>query len=643
MTHFKGRHRVGGGLIIWPHGVEMVMRTLEVTPEILCEVSNVEKHLPGQHDQKTHGRKKGKRLVHEIQVAGGFTYDPASGRTPQEGFALSVYPEHEKVIDASLPPEDLARQINQYLEDNKEIWNRPDHYVGGWHDVESGKIYLDISIVVNDNETARRLAVKHGQEGYYDLGKGETVIVKRPEERRKSAEALEVFPVAQEPNREGHREFHQCSRGEGTTEVEKETIGADRVGLPLRAARSGRVLKEITEKEVPGEGETGGERAARFWQENWHKLYPKSGKGRFVLHEHWMGLSKDEVKLPREELIRRGHSFHSDLRLESDGGLHGWTVFLGKAENNATNRLLALPPDDNLQVAPKVVQPKGWLGFEGVSEPGEVGATAGKYARFDIVDSGTYEVGVWREHMMEYFFHGKKLRGRLLVQYAPLGRRRVWIIDRPEDQRPYAETRALEDVVKELKDKGQKWLIWRKLGEKPRLIDVGAFEFEKAASRRIVPIAKVDLARQIVYGIVLDPYIVDSQGDWVPVLEVEKAAHGYLVKSRTIGDQHQRKADAELVESWLVPYPTPEDYQKAIAGEPHKAYQFKFGGSEVHSGAWVVGIHVISKQLWKEVQSGVKTGLSIGAVGERIRDVKQTLLEFEAVEPEEIPVFVTAR
>lgn len=387
------------------------------------------------------------------------------------------------------------------------------------------------------------------------------------------------------------------------------------------------------------EGETRGERAEKFWKENWHKLYPKSGKGRFVLHEHWRGLSEDEVNLPREELIRRGHSLHSDLRLESDGVLHGWTVFLGKAEDNATNRLVSLPPDDNLQVAPKLAQPKGWLTFEGVSEPGEVGATTGKYARFDIADSGTYEAGVWREHAVEYFFHGKKLKGRLLVQYAPLGGRRVWIIDRPEDQKPYAESHGLGDVVQELKEKGQKWLWWKKPGEKPRLIDVGAFEFRKASARRTVPIAKVDAARQIVYGIVLDPYIVDSQGDWVPVLEVEKAAHRYLVKSRTIGDQHQKKADAELVESWLVPYPTPEDYRKAIAGEPHKVYRLKFGESEVHSGAWVVGIHVISKRLWQEVQSGAKTGLSIGAVGERTRNVTQALPEFEVVEPEETPVF----
>ncbi|MEW6104746.1 MAG: XkdF-like putative serine protease domain-containing protein [Bacillota bacterium] len=403
------------------------------------------------------------------------------------------------------------------------------------------------------------------------------------------------------------------------------------------------VRKATADKAAPAdEGETRGERAEKLWQENWYRLYPKSGKGRFVLHEHWRGLSEDEVDLPREELIRRGHSLHSDLRLESNGTLHGWTVFLGKAEDNATNRLITLPPDDNLQVAPKLVQPKGWLTFEGVSEPGEVGATTGKYARFDIIDSGTYEAGVWREHMMEYVFHGKKLKGRLLVQYAPLGGRRVWIIDKPEDQRPYAETHDLEGVVRELKDKGQKWLIWRKPGEKPRLIDVGAFEFKKASACRIVPIAKVDSARQIVYGIVLDPYIVDSQGDWVPVLEVEKAAHRYLVKSRIIGDQHKKKADAELVESWLVPYPTPEDYRKAIAGESHKVYQFKFGDSEVHSGAWVVGIHVLSKRLWDGVVSGAKTGLSIGAVGERTRNAAEALPEFETVEPEKIPAFVSA-
>lgn len=735
-------------------------------------VRQVVKHLPGQHDQKTHGHRRGGRLLRDIERSGGFTYQPITGDTPKEGFALSIYPEHEKVISADLPQQEKARLITQYIKDKKEIWSKPDHYVGGWHDTESGKIYLDVSIITRDNEVARKLAIQHGQEGYYDLGKGETIIVKRPEERRKAAgeEALEARDLAQESDGQGYQEFRQRSSGRGRIEVEKEAIqpvawytpskpamigyteffsadelwekwaseqdvplyispkvdgfrcilqksgdeisiyfedskeersdrlpslknvlmdapdciiegelqaakdgkflarpqvfsvlsgelearpyvflydllylepegdvherpfseryellkslgrglGEDFVVLPqvlvkgegefkraaremaswqpfrsaglavegviarrsdmpytfgatddyakykiwvelkvkvlkvertangyvyecalrddetkkdvplgktfvskgklaneddtlnvmveelllypdgkvswgkpypmgpdrsrpaytvaqaVDIARRGRVLKEITEKEAPGEegeGETRGERAEKFWQENWHKLYPKSGKGRFVLHEHWRGLSEDEVKLSREELIKRGHSLHSDLRLESDGVLHGWTVFLGKAEENAANRLIALPPDDNLQVVPKLGQPKGWLTFEGVSEPGGVGATTGKYARFDIVDSGTYEAGVWREHAMEYFFYGKKLKGRLLVQYAPLGGRRVWIIDRPEDQRPYAETHDLEDVVKELKDKGQKWLIWRKPGEKPQLVN----------------------------------------------------------------------------------------------------------------------------------------------------------------------------
>ncbi len=911
-------------------------------------VREVVKHLPGRHDQKAHGHKRGGRLAQLTAKYGGATYSLLDESSPQEGFALSIYPEHEKVLDAGLSRQELAEEINRYLVDKKDLLTRPDHHFGAWCSPD-GRIYLDISVVVKDNQVAEELVARHGQLAYYDLKRGETIEVKRSEERGPQEAGVHVDAVCRgqgkadgndrqdarcvwdtkgrdegtewqkaaglrpitrytptKPLMVGYTEFFSAdelwerwasgqdvpiyvspkvdglrcilqksgdevsiyfedskeersdrlpslknallgapdciiegelqaakggrflarpqvlsalagkleampyvflydllyldpegdvhsrpfseryellkplgkglgedfvvlpqvlvrSEGEfkraaremaswqpfrgaglaiegvvarrsdmpytfgatddyakykvwvelkvkvlevertengyvyecalrddkagkdvtlGRTFVSREKLanegdtlnvmieelllypdgkvswgkpypmGPDRsrpaytVAQAVDIARRGRALKEITEKDAPGEegeSETRGERAERSWRTDWHRLYPKSGSGRFVLHEHWRGLSEDEVDLPREELIRRGHSLHADLRLESDGVLHGWTVFLGKAEDNAANRLISLPPDDNLQVAPKLAQPKGWLTFEGVSAPGEVGATTGKYARFDIVDSGTYEAGVWREHLMEYFFHGKKLKGRLLVQYAPLGGRRVWIIDRPGDQRPYAETHDLQEVVRELKDKGQKWLVWRKPGEKPRLIDVGAFEFEKASARKVVPIAKVDSARQIVYGIVLDPYIVDSQGDWVPVLEVEKAAHRYLVKSRTIGEQHEKKADAELVESWLVPYPTPEDYRKAIAGESHKVYQFRFGESEVHSGAWVVGIHVISKRLWQEVQSGAKTGLSIGAVGERTRNAAQALPEFEAVQPEETPVFAPAR
>lgn len=144
----------------------------------------MEKHLPGKHDQKTHGRRRGGRLYQEVVRRGGFTYQPVTGKCPSEGYGLSPFPEHEEVI----PYEEFTRDhLEAY---RKKHWDKfqkdSSLYMGGWHDVEKGKIYLDISIVVDDIETAYALAKKYNQEGFYDFKARRTIIVKPPEERRKA-------------------------------------------------------------------------------------------------------------------------------------------------------------------------------------------------------------------------------------------------------------------------------------------------------------------------------------------------------------------------------------------------------------------------------------------------------------------------
>lgn len=57
-----------------------------------------------------------------------------------------------------------------------------------------------------------------------------------------------------------------------------------------------------------------------------------------------------------------------------------------------------------------------------------------------------------------------------------MGGRRVWLIGRPKDQTPYAEANEMDDVVKELKNKGQRYLVWAKPGIKPELVEVGKAE-----------------------------------------------------------------------------------------------------------------------------------------------------------------------
>lgn len=364
-----------------------------------------------------------------------------------------------------------------------------------------------------------------------------------------------------------------------------------------------RALEEV--RKADDEGETTAEAAAKFWADNWFKMFPPDGKGRFVYDHHWRGLSEDESKLDEKELLDTSHSLHGDLRFEADGKLWGFSVFLGTTQDNRRaggDRLATLPQDDNLQGQFKLAQPTAWLqvgvGKPMVTEPGGVGATSEKYSKFFAYDRGAYEIGCWREHMLEVFLHGDKLKGRFLIEYAPIGGRRIWIIDRPSSQVGYAKSHDLADVISELRGKGQKHLIWRdpEEGGKPRLIDV---ESARVAKEYYAQILKADDEKQIVYGVVLEPETVDTQGDVISADETEEAAHKFLVKSRVVGDRHSKKAGAEVVESYVAPV------------------AFELGGQNVKKGSWVLGVHITDTRLWREVKSGEYTGFSVGGFGVR--------------------------
>lgn len=366
-----------------------------------------------------------------------------------------------------------------------------------------------------------------------------------------------------------------------------------------------RWLKTGTIEKADDEGETTAEAAAKFWADNWFRMFPPDGKGRYTYHHHFRGLSEDESKLDEKELLDTSHSLHGDLRFEADGKLWGFSVFLGTTQDNRRaggDRLTTLPQDDNLQGQFKLAQPSAWLdvgvGKPMVTEPGGVGATSEKYSKFFAYDRGAYEMGCWREHMFEVFLHGEKLKGRFLVEFAPIGGRRVWLIDKPTSQTPYAKAHDLADVTSELRGKGQRHLIWRdpEEGGKPRLIDVTS---ARVAKEYFAQILKADDEKQLVYGVVLEPETVDTQGDVISADEIEKAAHRFLVKSRVISDRHSKKADAEVVESYVAPD------------------AFEMGGQKVKKGSWVLGVHVSDSKLWSAIKQGEYQGFSVGGFGVR--------------------------
>ena len=126
-----------------------------------------------------------------------------------------------------------------------------------------------------------------------------------------------------------------------------------------------------------------------------------------------------------------------------------------------------------------------------------------------------------------------------------------------------------------------------------------------------VPVIKSLPEKQIVYGVVLDPYQVDLHNDWIPPAEIESTAHDFLEKSRVIGLKHKGLADAKLVESWVEVYPTKEDHAAALINQPHKVFKRAFGDDVIHSGAWVAGVR-LSDELWAAYKIGDLDAFSIG-------------------------------
>ena len=100
--------------------------------------------------------------------------------------------------------------------------------------------------------------------------------------------------------------------------------------------------------------------------------------------------------------------------------------------------------------------------------------------------------------------------------------------------------------------------------------------------------------------------VVDLQGDYIAIDEVEKSAYEYVHKSRKGGDMHLRDGDqpvhkSDMIESLVV---TPE--KKKALGLPDSA-----------PIGWWVGYQINDDELWGKVKSGERTGFSIHGRGKR--------------------------
>lgn len=120
--------------------------------------------------------------------------------------------------------------------------------------------------------------------------------------------------------------------------------------------------------------------------------------------------------------------------------------------------------------------------------------------------------------------------------------------------------------------------------------------------------------QQLIYGVVLEPDVIDAQADYVPAAHVERAAHGYLKKSL------RGKASVSKLGHMTAAFK--RDLPSVVPVESFIApVDFTYQGSRepVKKGSWVMVVHVEDPAVWQDFLDGKYGGFSVGGTGRRER------------------------
>ena len=117
-----------------------------------------------------------------------------------------------------------------------------------------------------------------------------------------------------------------------------------------------------------------------------------------------------------------------------------------------------------------------------------------------------------------------------------------------------------------------------------------------------VPIHKQDDEERTVFGIVLEPNVVDLQGDTYDEETVKNTAHFFMENFQNIGKQHKEiiNDEVKILETFIAP--------------TDMVIETEMGPVEITKNTWLMKVRIISDSLWAAVKNGEFTGFSIGAL-----------------------------
>jgi DNA adenine methylase len=107
---------------------------------------------------------------------------------------------------------------------------------------------------------------------------------------------------------------------------------------------------------------------------------------------------------------------------------------------------------------------------------------------------------------------------------------------------------------------------------------------------------------RFVLGIVLEPEVVDAQGDIYSADEVRSAAHKFMQDFGGLGLMHRRRVNdrVKVLESYIAPA------------------DLTIGDTTIRRGTWLMAVRILDDELWAEVKDGRLSGFSIGGSARRL-------------------------
>lgn len=180
-------------------------------------------------------------MMRRIQEAdGGFTYDAQTGKLRTDGFVVAIHSDRERVIDAK---EVTLATLVEYAKANQDLLTQTNKFLGGWHNPENGKVYLDVSTVVSTAAEAEALGRQFKQIAYFDMAIGKSVNIVYDDKDTHAKAAREATHLPRWTG-EGSADPGELDRLNETADWQRSHTRGDR----SRPSLFSRILKGLTNR-----------------------------------------------------------------------------------------------------------------------------------------------------------------------------------------------------------------------------------------------------------------------------------------------------------------------------------------------------------------------------------------------------------